>query len=170
MERGAADVDGLQPEGRFLVRAVAAGLAWDEAGLVLRLDGPTVRKHLWTAVRMTGGIPPVRAAGDEVLAAAVAPVLLLAARPPERAPATACPDEPVARALAEGDLDGPLLLAEAEHVADCAACLARLVAHRRSPRPADAAPSPVPRRGPDWPVLLGAIAGVVVVVAYFILR
>jgi len=162
-------VDELQPEGRFLVRAVAAGLAWDEAGLVLRLDGPTVRKHLWTAVRRSGAIPPVRAAGDEVLAAAVAPVLALAAEPPRRAPSTACSEESVARALAEGALDGPLLLAEAEHVADCPACLVRLVAHRRSPRAADGAPSPIARRS-GWPVVLGAIAGVAVVVAYFLLR
>jgi len=169
MERERPGVDGLQPEARFAVRAAASGLTWDDVGSVLRLDGPTVRKHLWTAVRMTGGIPPVRAAGDDVLAAALTPVLAMAAQPPGRTPSTACPSPDVARALALGELDGPLLLAEAEHMADCPACLVRLVADRRAPAAAPAPAVPA-RRGLDAPLVLGALAGAAIVVAYLLLR
>lgn len=156
----------------------AAGLTWDEAAALLHVDGPTIRKHLWTAVRMTGGIPPVRAAGDAVLAEALARVLAIAATPPARAPGTACPSPEVAAALAAGALDGPLLLAEAEHAADCRTCLGALVAARRAPGAAPVRPggetdpvaAPPPRRGVDWVVVAGAAAGLAAFVLYVVFR
>ena len=143
---GSRALDELAPQVRFLVRAVAAGLSAEEAGSILRLDAETVRRHLRSAVREVCGAPPSPALGDETLLAALEPALRA---PSQRRPSTACPSADVAQALADGSLDGPLLLAEAEHAADCAACRTALVARRRA-GPSPAAPGPEPSRRALW--------------------
>jgi hypothetical protein len=150
-------VDLLPPEARFALRAVAAGVSIDAAGELLRVDGATVRKHLRTAARGVGASAPPPSEGDPALLTALAPAVLAAREPPVRAPSTACPDDDVVAALAGGRLDGPLLLAEIEHAADCPACLTKLVAARASNAPPAAVASP-PRRSP-WPAVLGAALG-----------
>lgn len=150
-------VDRLPPEARFALRAVAAGASPDEAGALLRLDGPTVRKHLRSALRGLDAAVPIASDGDAALLAALAPVLAAARETPSRAPSKGCPAAEVAAALAAQRLDGPLLLAEVEHTADCPSCLARLLALRRAgPSPAEAAP---PAARSPWPVVLGAAVG-----------
>ena len=148
-------VDRLPPEARFALRVVAAGVSIDDAGALLRLDGLTVRKHLRNAARGLGGTTPPPSEGDAALLAALAPALAAAREPPTRPSSKHCPAADVAAALAAGVLDGPLLLAEIDHVADCPACLARLVALRRAgaaPAAQDAARSP-------WPVVIGVAVG-----------
>jgi hypothetical protein len=163
-------VDVLPPEARFALRAVAAGLPIDEAGVVLRLDGDTVRKHLRTAARKLGGSAPPPSEGDAGLLAALVPALEAARLTPVRAPSTPCPATEVADALAAGALDGPLMLAEAEHAADCAACLVRLVAARKAgvsaPPAARVAVRPMAAL---WPLVVAGAAGLALA-AWFLLR
>ena len=90
-----ADMDRLPPEGRFAIRGLAAGLTVDAVAEVLREDGPTVRKHLRSVVRSTGGDPPPASASDEVLLATLLPALALAKTPPARVPALRCPEDPM---------------------------------------------------------------------------
>jgi hypothetical protein len=151
-------VDLLPPEARFALRAVAAGLAIDEAGSVLRLDGPTVRKHLRSAGRGLDVATPPPSEGDAALLAALAPALAAGREAPVRPPSMPCPAPDVAAALAAGQLDGPLMLPEAEHAADCAACLARLVAGRKAGiQPA--AVVAAGRRASRWPLVVGVAVG-----------
>jgi hypothetical protein len=161
-------LDSLPPEARFAIRAFAAGLSFDDAAEVLRADGETARKHLRTVVRATGASPPPPSSGDDALRAALAPALELAARPPARVPGTQCPPPDIAADLALGRLDGPLMLATAEHAADCPACLAALARTRRSPPPGPAAAPPPPARGIDAPLVVGALAGIALVVWYLL--
>jgi hypothetical protein len=160
-------VDRLPPESRFALRVVAAGVPIDEAGALLRVDGATVRKHLRTAVRRLGG-SVVGPAGDwSALEAALEPALVVAREPPVRKPATSCPTPDVLEALATFGLDGPLMLAEIEHAADCPSCLARLVALRKAgaaPPPA-APPAAPPSR---WPVVVGALVGLAAAAWYLL--
>lgn len=159
-------VDQLPPESRFALRAVAAGLEVDEAGLLMRLPGPKVRQHLRTAGRRLG-IPALSYAdGDAPFLAALAPALAAAREPPSRPSSKRCPDADVAAALAALQLDGPLMLAEIDHVADCPACLARLIELRRTagePAPHDAPAAKIP-----WLVIVGVAAAVAA--AWFLLR
>jgi hypothetical protein len=164
---GPPSVDELPPEARFALRATAAGLPIDDAATVMRLDGATARKHLRTAVRALGASAPPPSEGDAALLAAAGPLFHSARAGMHRAPAKPCPDEDVAAALAGGLLDGPLMLAEIEHAADCTACLARLVAQRGRGVPA-AATRPPPRSRPIWPVLVAA--AIVTAVAWWLLR
>src|SRR6185436_5806653 len=107
-------------------------------------------------------------AGDDALRAALGPALALAAAPPGRVPGTACPSPEIAGDLALGRLDGPLMLAEAEHVADCAACMARVVTDRRAgPGASPAASAPPPARGIDLPLVIGIALGVGIVLLWF---
>lgn len=150
-------MDHLPPEARFALRAIAAGATPDEAGALMRLDGPTVRRHLRSALRGIEAAVPLAADGDAALVAALSPVLAAVRETPTRTPSKGCPSADVAAALAGQRLDGPLLLAEIEHAADCPACLTRLVAlHRAGPVPADAPPTA--ERSP-WPVVIGVAAG-----------
>ncbi len=160
-------VDRLPPESRFALRAVAAGLSIDEAGALLRLDVDTTRKHLRTAVRRLGGSVVTPAGGWEALDAALAVYLPAGRDPPLRKPATPCPEAGVAAALAAIELDGPLLLAEAEHAADCPACLARLVAARKAGVQPTVA-TPETKRSP-WPVVVGVVVGLAAA-AWWLLR
>jgi hypothetical protein len=164
-------VDVLPPEARFALRAVAAGLPIDEAGSVLRLDGPTVRKHLRTAVRRLGGSVVSPQGGYEELMAALGPALEAGRVAPVRAPSTPCPAPDVADALAAGALDGPLMLAEAEHAADCPTCLARLVAARKAgiaaPPPAHVAVRPMPAL---WPLVVATAAGIALAAWFLLVR
>jgi len=123
-------LDELPPEARFAVRGVAAGLSFDDVDALLRVEEGHARNPLRAAVRRFVGPPPARAVGDDGLRGALAPVMEMARTPPGRKPATRCPSADIARELARGGLDGPLLLAQAEHAADCPACMARLVAAR----------------------------------------
>ena len=149
-------MDQLPPEARFALRAVAAGFTIDDAGAILRLDGPTVRKHLRTAGRGLGVATPPPSEADAALLAALAPALAEAKKPPSRLSSKRCPGPDVAAALAAAQLDGPLMLAEIDHAADCPRCLTQLVALRRAgARPAD----PAAARKPVWPVLLGTAIG-----------
>ena len=161
-------VDELPPEARFALRATAAGLPIDDAAAVMRLDGPTARKHLRTAVRSLGGAAPPPSEGDAPLLAAAEPLFAAAREGLHRAPPKPCPAEDVAAALAAGALDGPLMLAEMEHAADCPACLARLVALRAQGAQPAAAP-PRPARRVHLPALL-AVTAVVAALAWWILR
>ena len=169
-------IDELPPEARFAVRGVAAGLSFDDVADVLRLDGAAARKHLRTAIREIGPhAPPPAAADDAALGAALAPALALAAPGPGRASGLRCPADDVSDALAGGALDGPLMLAQAEHAADCAACMARLVGARRGTRSTRSPPraAAAAERGyfrPDAPLVLGVALGFVVVAAYLFLR
>jgi hypothetical protein len=121
-------VDGLGPEVRFALRFVAAGRSLEAAAAQLKLDPATLRKHLRTALRELAGSAPPPAAGDAALDAALLELLPAARVPSARTPSRACPGADVADALARGRLDGPLLLGEIEHAADCPACLAGLIA------------------------------------------
>jgi hypothetical protein len=123
---GAHPVDGLAPEVRFALRSVARGLTPDEAAAVLRLDGAVLKKHLRTAVREISGTSPPPSAGDAALLSALEPCLALAREASTGVPRR-CPGPDVAAALAAHRLDGPLLLAEIEHAADCRPCMDRLV-------------------------------------------
>jgi hypothetical protein len=137
----------------------------DDTGALLRLDGTTVRKHLRTAARGTGGSAPPPSEGDAALLAALGPALSAAKEPPSRPASTRCPEPDVVAALAASQLDGPLLLAEIDHAADCPSCLARLVALRRA---GAAPPAAVEARSP-WPVVLGAAVGLAAA-AWYLLR
>jgi len=162
-------VDRLPPESRFALRAVASGLSVDEAAAVLRVDGDTARKHLRTAVRRLGGSVVAPAGGWEALDAALTPHLAAGREPPVKKPATPCPTPDVADALAASRLDGPLMLAEIEHAADCPACLARLVATRKSGvEPAADVASTAKRKSP-WPVVVGVAVGLAAA-AWYLLR
>src|SRR5262245_30996634 len=165
---GPPSVDELAPEARFALRATAAGLPIDDAAAVMRLDGATARKHLRTAVRALGASAPPPSEGDAALLAAATPLFAAARAAPHRKPATPCPAEDVATELAAGRLDGPLMLAEMEHTADCPPCLARLVAARAKGTPPAAAPAPVASR-PLWPALL-VVALVIAAAAWWMLR
>lgn len=159
---GPPSPDELAPEARFVLRAAAAGLPIDDAAAVMRLDGSTARKHLRTAIRSLGASAPPPSEGDAALLAAATPLFPAARAAPHRAPAKPCPAEDVAAALAAGRLDGPLMLAEMEHAADCPACLARLVARRAQGPTAEESPPPAASRR-VWPVLLAvALAAVLV--------
>lgn len=180
------EIDALQPEARFALRGLAAGLAPADLAEVLRDDGDEDdaggdrrgARLLRRTVRMAGGPPLVATSGDERLRAALAPLVERAKAPPVRTPGTQCPAPEILSALALGRLDGPLMLAEAEHVADCPPCMAALVAVRRAPQPAagaesssasgSSAPAPV-RRGFDLPLVLGVLAGLAVAVWYLFL-
>jgi hypothetical protein len=152
---GPKTVDQLPPETRFALRALARGMPLPEAAGLMRIDAPTMRKRLRMAARRFGASPPVPEEGDAALVAALAPAVAAAREPPTRTPSKKCPGADVAAALAASLLDGPLLLAEIDHAADCPACLARLVALRRggAPQPASAPPRPM------WPVVLGVAIG-----------
>jgi hypothetical protein len=164
---GTRPVDQLPPEVRFALRAIAAGAAADEAGALMRLDGPTVRRHLRSALRDLSAAVPLATDGDAALLAALAPVLAAVREPPSRAPSKRCPDADVAAALATLRLDGPLLLAEIEHAADCPACLARLIAlHRAGPTAADV---PASATTSPWSVVIGVAVGVAAA-AWYLLR
>ncbi|MCG3133461.1 MAG: hypothetical protein HMLKMBBP_00629 [Planctomycetes bacterium] len=156
-----------------MLRAAAAGLSFDEAGDVLRVDGATARKHVRTVIRLTGGSPPAASADDDALRAALAPALAAAAAsPPARPRAIRCPEDSVAAELASARLDAALMLPHAEHAADCPACMARLVRFRRGGAPAAVsghADAPPPERV-DVVFWLGVAAGVAVALAYLFLR
>ena len=161
---GAETVDLLPPEARFALRAVAAGVSIDEAGALMRLDAATVRKHLRTAARGLGAHAPPPSEGDAALLAALAPALAAAREPPSRPSSKRCPEADVAAALAFSQLDGPLMLAEIDHAADCPSCLVRLVALRRAgaqPAAPEAARSP-------WPVVIGVAVGLGAAVWYLV--
>jgi hypothetical protein len=160
-------VDELPPEARFALRATAAGLPIDDAAAVMRLDGPTARKHLRTAVRSLGAAAPLPSEGDAALLAAAEPLFAVARQAPHRVPAKPCPAADVATELAAGRLDGPLMLAEMEHTADCPACLARLVASRAGGVAPAAAALPASR--PIWPALL-VVAIAIAAAAWWMLR
>jgi hypothetical protein len=164
---GPPSPDELPPEARFALRATAAGLPIDDAAAVMRLDGPTARKHLRTAVRSLGAAAPPPSEGDAALLAAAEALFPAARAAPHRTPAKPCPAEDVAAALAAGRLDGPLMLAEMEHAADCPACLARLVALRaQGEQPAPRRPA---ARAALWPIVLVAGAALAAV-AWWVLR
>lgn len=182
---GVPDLDSLPPQARFTVRGLAAGLTPAEVASVLRVDGrdgeedpggaPGAR-HLRRIVRSLGGPPLTAASGDDALRAALAPALAAAAATPSaRRPGTVCPTADILRELALGRLDGPLMLAEAEHAADCPACMAGLVAARRA-GDGDAGLTPSIRTAPrplvrwDVPLVLGVLAGVGLVAAYLFWR
>jgi hypothetical protein len=162
----ASAVDRLPPEARFALRVVAAGIPIDDAGALLRLDGATVRKHLRNAARGLGGTTPPPSEGDAALLAALAPALAAGREPPSKAPAKPCPDDDVADALATFGLDGPLMLAEAEHAADCPKCLARLVAMRKSGATAASVAAPPAARPSPWPLVVGVAVGVALALWY----
>jgi hypothetical protein len=167
-------LDALPPEARFAIRGLAAGLTADDVAEVLRMGGDegggsaAGARLLRRVVRAAGGPPLTEASGDEALRRALAPALDAARTPPARRPGTACPSPDVLRALALGRLDGPLMLAEAEHAADCPVCMTGLVAARRSPEdPVPAGPStPPPLVRWDLPLVVGALAGLAAVVGY----
>jgi hypothetical protein len=163
---GPETVDRLPPETRFALRALAAGLPLKDAAELMRLDAPTMRKRLRTAARRFGASPPPPDEGDAALLAALAPALAAAGEPATKPSSKHCPAPDVAAALAAGQLDGPLMLAEIDHAADCPACLSRLVALRRAgvqPAPREAARSP-------WPIVIGAAAGLGAAVWYLLAR
>jgi hypothetical protein len=142
------------------LRVVAAGVSIDEAGALLRLDGTTVRKHLRNGARGLGGTTPPPSEGDAALLAALAPALAAAREPPVRKPGTACPTSDVLDAFATFVLDGPLMLAEAEHAADCPTCLARVVAMRKSGATAASVAAPPSARRSPWPLVVGVVVGI----------
>jgi hypothetical protein len=166
-DRTTADwVDRQPPETRLALRALAAGVPLDELPGLLRSDPELVRRRLRTAARtLPGGSPP--ADGDDALLAALAPAVDLARQPPRRRPSTVCLPLDVAAALARGELDGPLFLAAAEHVADCPACLARVLGVRAG---TVSAPPGEPVATGVWPVVLGALSGLAAALAYLFLR
>jgi hypothetical protein len=159
---GSEPFDRLPPETRFSLRAVAAGIPLQEASELLRLDAPTMRKRLRTAARRFGASPPPPEEGDAALLAALEPALAAAREPPSRPSSKRCPEDDVAAALAASMLDGPLLLAEIDHAADCPSCLARLVALRRS----GAQPAALAAARSPWPVVIGVAVGLCAVVWY----
>lgn len=165
----ATSLDELPPESRFAIRALAAGMSLDAIDAVLHTGGDSGRNALRTVVRWFVGPPPPRAGGDAALLPLLAkPLEMARTTPPGRRPGTACPSADILRELAHGRLDGPLMLAEAEHAADCPACMATVVAAAASPA-AGSKPASPPRRGIDAPLVLGALAGLAIVAAWLLL-
>ncbi len=163
--------DTAAPEARFAARALAAGLSIDDVARILREDAAAVRRHLRAAMRSAGSSPPPPAAGDAALDAALGPLLELARRPPTRTPATACPAPDITAALAHGQLDGPPMLALAEHAADCPECLRRVVAAARCGSSAQAVTDARrPRASHPWAIGLGATIGIAAAIWYLYLR
>ena len=134
---------------------------------VLHLDRAAVHKHLRTAARGFELTLPPPAAADPEVREACAPLLEAARQPAGREPSTRCPEPEVLDALAAGDLDGPLLLAEADHVADCAPCLARVVKARGAGAPPTPAP---PRKSSPVPLVIGAVLGATTALLYLLYR
>lgn len=149
----------LPPEVRFTARALRAGLPAASVAAILGAERAVVEKHVRSAVRAAGGQSPPPGADDATLLAALG-----ADTPDGPAPSTACPDDDVVGTLAHGLLDGPLLLATAEHAADCAGCMERVLRAR------DADP-PSPRRpgGGGHPVLLVLVLALAALAGLFLL-
>jgi len=120
------DFPALAPGARFCVRALAAGASLDRVAALLADDLAAVRKHLRVAAAAADLPAPAPDADEGAVRAALDP-LLAAARTAVRAPSTRCPAPDVLATLASGGLDGPLLLAELDHVADCGTCLAAVL-------------------------------------------
>ncbi len=163
-----AAVDRLPPAARFCARALAAGMAPADLARVLRADDTTIAKHLRVGLAAIGAPPPPPGATETALLAAVEPLVAAARRPPGRTPSTTCLSDDVSAALAAGALDGPLLLAEAEHVADCPACLERIASFTVTEAPAPVAIAP--RRGLDVVVTIVCALVVAVLLVWFALR
>jgi len=124
-------IDGLPPEARFLLRTLSAGLSLGEAAALVGLDEAEAAKRLRSAASRAGSPAPGAAAGTPALLDALRPLVERAVAPPARPPATACLADDVASSLAHARLAGPLLLASAEHAADCPSCLRRVLALRQ---------------------------------------
>jgi len=147
-------IDELPPGARLAVRVLAAGGSPQRVAELIGDDRSAVRKHLRVAAHAWGVTLPPAGASDDELLAALEPVLAAARSAPGKAPSTRCPAGDVLAALAGGALDGPLLLAALDHVADCASCLGQVLTP-------PAAPADVPqaeRRGGCLGLLLLAAA------------
>lgn len=153
---------GAPPAARFAVRALSAGASAARVATLLKTDAAGLAKQLRTAARLGGCPAPAPQADETALRTALAP-LLAAERDTrsERRPTTRCPQRDVLDALSAGRLDGPLLLAQLDHLADCRACLAHVL-DERAGEAAGAAPSkqpepPADRRGCAGVVLSGLL-------------
>ena len=144
-------IEGLPPEARFLLRAVREGLALQDAGARIALDESEAAQRLRAALVRGEHAAPAASAGSGALLEAAAPLIAAAGRDRARAPSTACLPDAVAAALGNGRLAGPLLLASAEHAADCTKCLDQVLAHRRAETPAD---EHAPRRSRFGPIVI----------------
>ncbi|MCE9636348.1 MAG: hypothetical protein K8T90_11650 [Planctomycetes bacterium] len=163
----ATSLDELPPESRFAIRALAAGMGPDAIDAVLHTGGDSGRNALRTVVRWFVGPPPARSGGDGALLPLLAkPLEMARTTPPGRRSGTACPSADILRELALGRLDGPLMLAAAEHAADCSTCMLAVV--RAAAEPAAAPPQAPRARGFDAPLVLGILAGTALAVAYLL--
>ncbi len=165
-------IDALPPQARFALRVVAAGLAHDDAARLLAAAPDAYATLLRTAAHRAGVALPSPGSDAALRDAALAPLVAAARGPSARRPATRCPQADVLRAFAAEALAGPLLLATAEHVADCPACLDALVRLRREgPPPAEETARPVPgrRRGASVACVALALAALGAV-AWLLLR
>jgi hypothetical protein len=157
-------IDGLPPEARFLLRALHAGLSLEQSGALLALDAPETARRLRAALVRAGRTAPAAADPDALLSSA-ADLVAAAGEPPARAPSTPCLSDGVAASLGRVELAGPLLLAAAEHVADCPSCLARALALRAAaPQDRDAVAPRRPRGARGAVVALLVLAALVALV------
>lgn len=88
------------------------------AGRLTRLPPERIEKALRVALAARGLPAPAPSEGQEALCAAAATLVADTGG----APTTPCPSEAVLAAGWAGRLDGPLLLATVEHLADCGTC------------------------------------------------
>ena len=117
----------LPPGARFCVRAFAQGAPLDRIAALLRATRAEAEKHLRVAARQTGCKAVGPGADDGAWRTALSDVLEQAGGQSSRTPSTRCPSSSVLRAVAAEQLDGPLLLAQLDHLADCDPCLASVL-------------------------------------------
>ncbi len=160
-------IDGLPPESRFLLRALAAGLSLADAAALLGLGEDAAVRRLRSAAAQAKLSVPAMAAGDAALLSALAPLRRAAARAPTRTTATACPGADVTTAFAAGRLAGPLLLATAEHAADCPHCLERVLAEGPVTGPPEPVPAPRrPRRVATIAIVIALLLGALLLATF----
>ena len=161
-------IDGLPPEARFLLRALAAELSLAEAAALLGLGENAAARRLRSAAAQAKLPVPAMAAGIDALLSAVAPLRRAAAKAPTRTVATACPGDDVTAAFAAGRLAGPLLLSTAEHAADCRRCLERVLAAGPPTSPREPVPAPRrPGRVAVIAIVIALLLGVLLVAVLF---
>lgn len=135
----------LPPGARFCVRVLArrpaVRIELDELARLLRAPRSDVEKHLRVAARALGAAPCAPGSDGSAWHAALGAALVGASTNWDRAPSTRCPAASVLRAVAHGELDGPLLLAQLDHLADCTPCLDGVLAP-------DTLPADTPRDAP----------------------
>jgi hypothetical protein len=150
---------GAPPAARFATRALAAGASPERLCTLLKADAAELAKQFRTAARLAGCRPPPPGADEGSVRAALAPLLTAElAAAGDRRPTTRCPHDDVLEALSDGRLDGPLLLAQIDHLADCRTCLATVLGGRPQVGGERTRAAPPARRGGCAPMVVSVIA------------